>query len=231
MEKNDKRSVKAIKKLHRAAVRKKLAEKIVSETGCTDWPDKFRAERDMGEAMEMLKPDTPPVIKAGEVMPTDGEFGQGELALQNTLDDPNWINIDASHSRMERVLDAQCLDTAVDAAESINAQNSLEKMLAHQMAACHDKAMKIMGKLDSEIQNFNNRYQNQAEAGELQRLGNTAVRLIKCYQDGLLAIQKIRTGGKQIIQHQYVNVNDGGQAVVAANMKTGGQNTGGDNEK
>jgi len=231
MAENDKRSVTAIKKLHRGALRKKLAEKIVAETGYSDYPEKFRADRDMGEALEMLKPDTPPVIKAGEVMPADGEFGEGELALKNILDDPSWINIDASHSRMERVLDAQCLDTAVDAAQSINAQNSLEKMLAHQMAACHDKAMKIMGKLDSEIQIFDNRYQNRPEAVELQRLGNTAVRLMKCFQDGLQTIQKIRSGGKQIIQHQYVNVNNGGQAVVAANMKTGGENTGGKSEK
>ena len=222
MEENEKRSVKAIKKLHSSALRKKLAEKIEAEVGYSDYPEKFRADRDMDEALEMLKPESPPVIKSGEVMPVDNEFGEGELAVKNTLDDPDWLHIDASHSRMERVLDAQCLDMAVDAAQSINAQNSLEKMLAHQMTACHDKAMKIMGKLDSEIQLFNNSFRNTPDAVELQRLGNTAVRLMKCYQDGFRTFQKIRTGGKQIIQHQYVNIANGGQAVIAANMKTGG---------
>jgi len=232
MEENEKRSVKAVKKLHNARLRRTIGEQIEKEIGHGQgFVDKFTADRDEKAAMELLKADSPPVIKAGEVMPVDGEFGDGELALKNTLDNPDWTTIDASHTRMERLLDAQCLETGIDASESINAQNSLEKMLAHQMATCHDKAMKIMGKLDSEIYNFDNRFREQPDTIELQRLGNTAVRLMKCFQDGLLAIQKVRTGGKQIIQHQHVNVNNSGQAVVAANMKTGGKNTGGDDEK
>jgi hypothetical protein len=45
--------------------------------------------------------------------------------------------------------------------------------------------------------------------------------MMQVYQDGLLALQKIRTGGKQTLVVQHVQVRDGGQAVIAGNVKSG----------
>ena len=42
------------------------------------------------------------------------------------------------------------------------------------------------------------------------------------YQNGMLALQKMRSGGQQTVRvvHQHVTVNDGAQAVVAGEMNT-----------
>src|ERR1017187_5454211 len=47
------------------------------------------------------------------------------------------------------------------------------------------------------------------------------------YQAGFFTLQKIRTGGKQTVVVQHVRVADGGQAVIAGSMKTGGPRGGG----
>ncbi len=51
------------------------------------------------------------------------------------------------------------------------------------------------------------------------------------FQDGLLAFDRIRRGGKQTVKvvhvHQHVAVKDGGQAVIAGgNVKGGGRKRG-----
>jgi hypothetical protein len=45
----------------------------------------------------------------------------------------------------------------------------------------------------------------------------------KTFQSGMLALQKMRSGGQQTVRvvHQHVTVNDGAQAVVAGEMNTG----------
>src|SRR5262249_15419156 len=64
----------------------------------------------------------------------------------------------------------------------------------------------------------------QADAVEACRLVNASARLMSVFQAGLLTLGKRRTGGKQtvVVQHQHVYVNDGGQAVVAGDLTTGG---------
>ena len=39
------------------------------------------------------------------------------------------------------------------------------------------------------------------------------------YQEGLLTLQKLRTGGKQTVVVQHVQVSEGGQAVIAGSVK------------
>ena len=47
---------------------------------------------------------------------------------------------------MQLTVDVDCTGMAVDAAETIQSQNSLEKMLAHQLAAGHKLAMTLQKK-------------------------------------------------------------------------------------
>jgi hypothetical protein len=42
------------------------------------------------------------------------------------------------------------------------------------------------------------------------------------YQEGLLTLAKLRTGGKQTVVVQHVYVTDGGQAVVITPPQSGG---------
>jgi hypothetical protein len=56
----------------------------------------------------------------------------------------NMVTARASHARLALTGDALIL--AADAANSVNAANSLEKMLAHQLAASHRLGMKFIDK-------------------------------------------------------------------------------------
>jgi hypothetical protein len=56
---------------------------------------------------------------------------------------------------------------------------------------------------------------------EMVRLSNAASRMMQIYQEALLTLQKIRTGGKQTVVVQHVEVSEGGQAVIAGSMKSG----------
>jgi hypothetical protein len=67
--------------------------------------------------------------------------------LYNTLDYPDFISADASSQRMHLAKDAGALALGVDMADTIQAANSAELMLAHQLAAAHAGAMRLMGQL------------------------------------------------------------------------------------
>ena len=57
---------------------------------------------------------------------------------------------------------------------------------------------------------------------EVCRLGGTVARLAVAYQAGFLALQRARSGGRQVVTVQHVHVGDGGQAVVAAKIGSKG---------
>lgn len=45
-------------------------------------------------------------------------------------------------------------------------------------------------------------------------------------REAAVALQRLRTGGRQVVQVQHVQVNEGGQAVVAGTVATGGRRRG-----
>jgi hypothetical protein len=54
---------------------------------------------------------------------------------------------------------------------------------------------------------------------EAGRLMNASAQMMDSYQRGLLTLERIRSGGRQTVVVQHVNVSDGGQAVVAGQVK------------
>jgi hypothetical protein len=62
---------------------------------------------------------------------------------------------------------------------------------------------------------------------EAQRAANACKGLSRAYQEGMLALQRLRTGGKQVVQVQGFNVGDGGELVVAGSIKGRGKTGGG----
>jgi hypothetical protein len=42
------------------------------------------------------------------------------------------------------------------------------------------------------------------------------------FQQGLVTVQRLRSGGQQVVTVQHVQVNEGGRAIVAGKMKAGG---------
>jgi hypothetical protein len=211
---NEKDSWLGIKRKFEAQQLEKEAEDLKNEELKAKNSKITEAEQLNREANMYLVPKKPTEIGAGnEALPqkTTGIEGYRALKIKETLEDPDQVSLDASLSRMELSSDAHCLDMAVDSAESIHAKNSLEKMLAHQMAACHNMAMNLISRVYEE-----------REPVDIQRMVNSSVRLMNTYQQGLRTLHKIRTGGRQEFVVQHVNVEGGGQALVAGKLGKGG---------
>ena len=153
------------------------------------------------------------MAKSKEVTPANGETvpPQADKFFYDTLTVPDIAAVEASFDR-SRLLTEQGADVAamaLDVANTIQAGNSSEKMLAHQLAAMHKVAMEMIGSVvphsrDAAIQN--------------RRL-NAAVRCMTAYQQGLLTLRKLRGGGHQRISVQHIQVSDGGQAIVGDVVK------------
>lgn len=133
--------------------------------------------------------------------------------LYNTLATPTTTALDASAERLDLVsaFGTDVAALALDAAESIRADNSLEKMLAHQLAVAHSSYMQMMCKAAL-----------QSDPLLAIKLYKLASRLMEVYQRGLVTLKRLRSAGEQQITVQHVHVASGAQAVVG-NVKTGGQ--------
>jgi hypothetical protein len=136
----------------------------------------------------------------GEAVPTGAQ-----KFFHDTLTVPDLASVEASFERTQLLVQQGpgVAAMGLDAAVSIQAQNSLEKMLAHQLAAVHRVVMDHLAFSPS-------RYDIAAQAKRL----NAAARCMSVYQQGLLTLRKLRRNGHQRISVQHVHVSDGGQAIV-----------------
>ena len=171
-----------------------------------------------------------PMVLGGELMPVceDADMDTALGAIKNTVEEASYITADASRDRIQLAHEAGALETGLDLADTIQAGNSLEKMLAHQLAATHRSTMKLHAQLNRCIENMDQPHRPDAqERANVQgtRLAGSIARLNGSFQSGLLTLQKMRSGGKQVVQvvHQHVAVSEGGQAVVAGNLEGGGR--------
>ncbi len=157
---------------------------------------------------------TIPSICVGEVVPSESERPDenGGYAMRDTLASPDVATIQASMDRTDLLTlgRTDVLALGVDAAQSANCDNSLEKMLAHQLALAHQTAFKV---IDQAMQ--------QRDTVEMARLLNASARMMPVYQQGMQTLHRIKTGGNQTVKVQHVTVN-GGQTVVAGSLQSGG---------
>ena len=152
--------------------------------------------------------------RATDLPQASGESAPTEQFLQDLLTTPDLPAVEATLDR-NRLLLQHGLDMAamgVDAALSIQASTSLEKMLAHQLAATHKQIMELMAQVSC-----------QPDAAALAKRMNAAARYMSVYQQGMLALHKIRQNGHQRIMVQYVNVSQGSKAVVGNMERDTGQ--------
>jgi len=140
----------------------------------------------------------------------------GELAPSNVpgqahaVQHPDQVSLEASVERVGLADRCGVFNLGLDAAETVGASNALEQMLTHQMAAAHKAAMDLLAKASQ-----------HRDSVEAARLTNASSRLMSVYQHGMLTLNRLRTGGKQTVTVQHVNVGAGGQAVIG-NVQTGG---------
>jgi hypothetical protein len=175
-------------------------------------------------AASALALDNPPAVGAGgELIPAGDQIARGANFI-DTVGHPDAVAAEASMDRLKLADDGiQCVAMAVDAAETIQARNSIEKMLAHQLAAAHKLAMTFAGKARQLVEDEGGPYQQDGiYVVEAARVANSSARMMDAFQKGALALHKLRTGGKQTVTVQHVNVNDGGQAVVTGGLSAGG---------
>ena len=149
--------------------------------------------------------------------PEDRADHPGHMEL---VKEPGWVAVYASRERIELLNKAHAFNLGADAADSIKPKDSTEKMLAHQMAAAHKAALDLLAKSAE-----------QRNTVEQARLANTAARLMDAYQRAMLTLKRYRSDGRQIVTVQHVRVADGGRAVIAGAVNTGGHLAGGQVEK
>jgi len=233
-ESTENRTRQAVRKRQEALIEQKIAdghEVLGDVVGSSIYG--ISAESMSREADDLTELESSPQIVAGEVVPTTAD--RKGFVMNDTLRSPDSAAVDASIARTDLLLqdNADITALAVDAANSIGADNSLEKMLAHQLAAAHDASMRLMNSAVGVTQevagNTHPAFQEEG-AAHAAKLYNSAARLMNTFQQGLLALNKIRNGGRQTVTVQHVNVSDGGQAVIG-NVQGGGESSTGPDHK
>jgi hypothetical protein len=159
------------------------------------------------EASNLLTPEHPAKITVGGEALPDSE-DRTLAGVRETLLDGDTIGLDASGARLQLLADCDAVAIGIDASESINALNSLEKMLAHQMAAAHRFALKHLALIDRTKDNL-----------EKLRLTNAAARMMDSFQNGMKLLHRIRSGGRQYMVIRHLKVEQGGQAVIAGKVQ------------
>jgi hypothetical protein len=106
---------------------------------------------------------------------------------------------------------ATYIEAALSMLQGIKPVDELEGMLAAQMAAVHLISMNMAGRCMIEGQTVDG----------VNSCVNRITKLTRTFTNQMEALQRYRGKGKQTIQVQHVQVNEGGQAVVG-NVQGGG---------
>lgn len=201
-------TTRAVKSQQRALEGQARATRIQHNGGEVDEQLAYKIVASELMAQEAVLTTKKPVSMGagGEVLPIDKQ------ELTDTLSAPGAASLDASYHRLELIsnMGTNVAAMALDAADTIQASNSMEKMLAHQMATLHQATMRTMDRATFE-----------PDPTQSIRMMSLAARMMDTYQRGLLTLKRIRSNGEQRITIQHVSVEDGGQAVIGS-VKTGG---------
>lgn len=164
-----------------------------------------------------------PEVGAGrELVPAPAD--EAVPGLRDTVRNPNKTTALASAERMKLASNAHSMELAVDMAETIGARNSIERCLTHQLAVAHRMAMELAADAREEMAAYRRSdHLSPHRSIEASRMANTAARLMETCQRGALTLDRLRNGGRQVVQVQHVNVSDGGQAVVAGTIQPEGR--------
>lgn len=191
----------------------RVAEKILSDVEAP-LPDAVKGEIGAGGEMMFKIPLA--------------EDDQSGLLLLDTIEHPSKITALAQLQRLRLAEEAQALEIALDTADTIKPRNSMEKMLTHQLSAAHVLAMRMAGVAGDWLYSANsNSNRAQVAMVEATRAANASAKLMQAFQQGMLTLQRIRTGGQQrvTVVHQHVQV-AGGQVAVAGAVTQGGGDSG-----
>ncbi|WP_168922300.1 hypothetical protein [Polaromonas vacuolata] len=105
------------------------------------------------------------------------------MALRDTLATPDAATLDTSANRLELVtsIGTNVAAMAQDAAQTVGASNSLEKIFCHQLAVLHNTSMQMMFKATLE-----------SDPVIAMRNINIAIRAVEVFQRGAVNLRKLR---------------------------------------
>ena len=163
--------------------------------------DPIRCDFDLGlademeqEAQALLIPKKPlQTGLGGEIIPPIEHDLPG---LESVLKEPDLLNLGASEQRAQLLERNDVLELGVEAAHDAQAQGAIQKMVTHQLAAVHKRAMELLEEsartIDPEI--------------AIKR-ARASARLMDAFSRSALTLQRLQSGGGQTIQVQYMQVN------------------------
>jgi hypothetical protein len=181
-----------------------------------------RADKIIDQVSEKLPADMVHVGAGGELVFMTG--GGAVAPFVNTVTQPDYVTADASHERLELAHEAGALEMALDVAATVAPQNSLERMLCHQLAVAHRLGMKFVALASDGLERTKAHGESPQLNAMIARNVGAAHRMMATFQGGMLALNRIRSGNCQTVRVEHVqvtNVGDGGQAVVANRIAGG----------
>ena len=157
------------------------------------------------EAQELLTPSE--VLQTGlggEIIPP---AERGLSGLESVLKEPDLLNLGASEQRAQLLEQTGVLELGIETAQDARANGSVQKMITHQMAALHARAMTMLAESET------------TKIPEISiKKARAAARMVDAFSRSALTLQRLQTGASQVVQIQHVQVV--GQAIIS---QEGGQ--------
>lgn len=158
----------------------------------------------------------------GEVIPSSGY----EDASLNDTDVQRRL---ASRYRLEGLADCDALTLGVDVAESIDAADTVQKLMAHELAIAHTLACRFASqatKAVEQIDCWTPVLKRNSHIADATRLGDSTARLMMAAAKATEALNKWRGGKPQQIIVQHIHMDGNSQAVISGNANTRGRDSG-----
>ena len=164
-------------------------------------------------------------LAGGEIVSFEGSDNDRAISEKyvHKAKSPTMIDAVASQIRLELADKARCLELALDAVQSIENPNAIEKMLIHQMATAYQLSMKLLAGANDYFPHV----RQQIDMDYFNMVLSQATRLMSVYQSGMLALSKSRNGGKQEVIVQHIQVNGDAKAIVSGKMNAPSDRGGG----
>ncbi|MBL6458896.1 hypothetical protein JMJ55_26565 [Belnapia sp. T6] len=160
----------------------------------------------------------------GEVVSADPETPS--LYQNEVRQPPDLLAAEATEHRLALTgkVSGPALTLALEMTESIGAENAVERNLAHQIAVMHELGLTLAARASGfavDVKTWAPEQRQQVQSIEAARMARAAARALEASQRGMLTLERLRNGGQQVVTVQYVNVQEGGAAVVAGRMDRG----------
>ena len=148
------------------------------------------------EAQALMVPTKP--LKTGlggEIIPP---LEDGLPGLESVLKEPNLLHLGASEQRAQLLEQNKVLELGIETAQDVRADGSAQKMISHQMAAMHARAMTMLAESEG-----------CKDPDIAIKKARAAARMVDAFSRSALTLQRLQSGGGQTIQVQYMQVNMG----------------------